>query len=325
MRSIFNIHQIPVILNRTLVSLIISMVLCFSLTKAYGQGCSDAGFCTMGAMKPNQHFAHRMDTKLKSVEFTAYAGYTKFHDLITTYIADFNFALGKRYAFQVKLPYTFVNGKLANTNGVGDISLALTRSLITKEKYQVGVTIGTKIPTNNSNFKEAGRSLPMYYQSSLGTYDIIAGASLITKKWLFAAGYQQALNVNGNQFKWSDWAGLGGTESVALKYPVSNKLLRGNDVMLRAERNFRFARFNYFTGLLGIYRLNRDLVTFKGVRGKVPGSEGLAMTFLNGVGYRFSARSSVKLLVGFVIVRRDTNPDGLSRDYVASVSYQFRF
>jgi hypothetical protein len=303
------------------------MMFCFNLQESYGQGCSDAGFCTMGAMKPNQHFAHRMDTKLKSVEFTGYAGYTKFHDLITTYIADFNFSLGKRMAFQVKLPYTFVNGNLANTNGMGDISLALTRSVITKEKYQMAFTIGTKIPTNNSNIKENGRSLPMYYQTSLGTYDLILGASLISKQWLFATGFQDAFNINGNHFKWADWNGLGETESLARKYPVSNRLKRGKDVMLRVERNFRFARFNYFTGLLGIYRLNYDEVFTAALqkRTKVPGTDGLAMTFINGVGYRISARSSIKLLVGLVVVKRDSNPDGLSREGVVSLSYQFRF
>jgi hypothetical protein len=323
-------------LNTTQNSFIIGILLTAAMSSAcYSQGCSDAGFCTMGAMKPNQHVAHRMDTKLKSIEFTSYVGYTKFHDLITTYIADLNFSLGKRMAFQVKLPYTFVNGSLANTNGFSDISLAITRNLINKEKYQVGFTLGTKIPTNKSNLKEGARSLPMYYQTSLGTYDIIFGASLISKKWLFAAGYQQALNRNENGFKWADWQGLNETTTLALKYPVSNHLKRGTDIMARVERNFRFARFNFFTGLLGIYRLNKDVITkvskdaVSGVsieeRVKVNGTDQLAMTFINGLGYRVSARSSVKLLLGIVIVKRDLNPDGLSREGVASLSYQFRF
>jgi hypothetical protein len=316
------------ILNKIRNTFIIGILLTIIVSSySYGQGCSDAGFCTMGAMKPNQQVSHRMDTKLKSIEFTSYTGYTKFHDLITTYIADFNFSLGKRMAFQVKLPYTFVNGSLANTNGMGDISLAITRSMITKEKYQVGFTLGTKIPTNNSNMKENGRSLPMYYQTSLGTYDFIFGASLVSKKWLFATGYQQALNANGSQFKWADWKGLGEVTDLALKYPVSNRLQRGKDVMLRVERNFRFSRFNYFTGLLGIYRITRDVITTAatGQRTKVNGTDQLSATFINGVGYRISARSSIKLLAGLVIVKRDLNPDGLSREAVGSLSYQFRF
>jgi hypothetical protein len=144
---------------------------------------------------------------------------------------------------------------------------------------------------------------------------------------LLAAGYQQALNSNENNFKWADWKDLGDIEITARDYPVSNRILRGKDIMLRVERNFRYARFNYFTGLLGIYRLTKDeiFVAATKQRAKVAGTDQLALTYINGIGYRITARSSLKFLLGLVIVRRDLNPDGLSREGVASLSYQFRF
>ena len=302
------------------------LVILFSAGSGFAQGCSDAGFCTMGAMKPNQHFSRRIDVKLKSIEIGGNMGYTHFNDVILTYVADFNFAATRKLAVQVKVPYMMISGPLAKTDGLSDISIALTHSLIAKEKYSLSLTAGTKIPVNDADKKQGGKSLPMYYQTSLGTYDLIVGASLFTKKWLFATGYQQPLNKNASGFFWGAWNGDSQIETVR-KYPVALQLYRGTDVMFRVERNFRFSRVNLFTGLLPIYRLTKDEITDPASkkRVKVEGSDGLALTFLNGFGYRFSAKSSIKLLTGIRLVKRETNPDGLSREFVVNLSYLYRF
>jgi hypothetical protein len=298
-----------------------------AIANTYGQGCSDAGFCTMGAMKPNQHILGKVNAKIISLETSQYTGYTKFHTTVLTYFADLNIALGTKTGIQIKLPYTFVFGTLANTKGSGDISLSATRNIISNEKYQINFTLGAKLPTNNANIKTSdNRPLPMYYQTSLGTYDMILGGSLISKKWLFAAGYQQAFNTIHNEFKWGAWADSPAFTDVK-NYPVSQFLKRGNDIMLRIERNFRSARFNTYIGLLPIYRLNRDVITSPqtGERVKVNGSDGLVLNLLTGFGYRFSTRSAFKFVLGVPVIKRKTNPDGLSRKFVNSITYEIRF
>jgi hypothetical protein len=304
----------------------------------FSQGCSDAGFCTMGAMKPSQHFSRKLSPKLRSVELSQYIGVNNIGDVITSYTADVNIGLSSKYTAQIKLPYMIVYGLLANTNGLGDISLSASRNLIAKEKYQVNFTLGTKIPTNEGNITthRNGKVLPLpgYYQSSLGTYDIIAGISLIKKRWLFAAGYQQALNANNNQFLWGPWNLSGDRDSlIAQKYPVCKKLHRGKDVMLRIERNFRLARFNAHIGLLGIYRLNKDVFTNRyGMRQEMNGTTGLALSGITGFGYNFSARSGIKFIFGARLVQRyrldvlhGLSLDGLSREFVNTIGYEFRF
>jgi hypothetical protein len=301
--------------------------LILGFSPSYGQGCSDAGFCTMGAMKPNQHIPRKVNAKMLSVETSQYAGYTKFHTTVLTYFVDMNLSLGSKTGIQLKLPYTFVFGALANTKGSGDISVSATRNIVNNEKYQINFTLGAKLPTNTANIKTTdNKPLPMYYQTSLGTYDMILGGSLISKKWLFAAGYQQAFNTNGNQFKWGAWAGTSIFNEVST-YPISQHLKRGNDVMLRAERNFRSARFNTYIGLLGIYRLNKDVITSPqtGERVMVNSSDGLVVNVLTGFGYRFSTRSAFKFVLGFAPIKRKLNPDGLSREVVNSISYEIRF
>jgi hypothetical protein len=304
------------------------IVLAFLYTSfCHGQGCSDAGFCTMGAMRPNQHYSAQTNIKLRSIELSQYIGYTKFDDLILNYTLDANVSVGNKNTFQIKLPYQFVSGSLANTSGTGDVSLSFTRTVLAKSKYQVNVSIGTKIPTMVPNLKASdGRPLPSYYQTSLGTYDAIAGISLITKQWLFATGYQQALNSAGNEFVWGAWKGSD-KEQQALAYPVSKDVLRGKDVMLRIERNFRSSKFNAYVGLLGIYRLTKDNVFSppnKETRAK-DGTTGLALTALGGIGYNITTKTSIKGMFGHKLMQRATNPDGLSREWVQTLGVEYRF
>jgi len=291
-----------------------------------GQGCSDAGFCTMGAMRPNQSFSSKGVVKLRSIELLQYVGVTKFHDVILTSLADINIGIGKRGSAQLKLPYTFVSGPLANTNGLADISYSYTHVLLLKNNFQLLGTLGGKIATNDSDKENVdGRPLPMYYQTSLGTYDIVAGLSFITRKWLLAAGYQQALNENGSQFRWAKWTSSD-QFPIAHEYPVSWNLQRGKDVMFRVERNFRSTKWNAYLGLLTIYRITKDEVSNGTAtnRVKVDGTTGAAITALTGVGYRFSTSVALKGMFGLKLLSRDINPDGLSREFVSSLSIEIR-
>ena len=297
----------------------------FKPTNTQAQGCSDAGFCTMGAMKPDQHFDNRIKLRLRSIEFSHYLGLTKFDNRILVYTVDFNVAFNDKTNLQIKLPYQYAEGRLGSSQGLGDVSLSLSYNLINKEAFQVNATLGTKIPTGTPNQMTAsGRSLPMYYQNTLGTYDFIAGISLITRNWLIATGYQRALNRVDNRFLWRDWVG---TENQVWSdhYPQANQLFRGDDIMLRVEYNLRFSRFNANTGLLAIYRPTRDRIKVGEREITVDGTDGLALTYLLGFGYKFNVRSAIKVGTGFRLRRRAKNPDGLSREFVNTVTYQFNF
>jgi hypothetical protein len=299
--------------------------------KGFSQGCSDAGFCTMGAMKPDQPFNKKIEFKLRSMEVSFYRGTTTLTPIIYVATADLNFSVNAKTTFQVKLPYQAVRGRLANTSGAGDISLCLTRSLFASERYDVKFSLGAKIPTNHSDKSTNGLPLPMYYQTSLGTYDAIAGISLITRQWLFATGIQIPMNQNNNQFVWKAWDGTEEKDYVD-QYNQAKDLRRGIDVMLRVERNFRFSRLNFSFGLLPIYRIKRDEFTRSGteaaspeIRIVHPDAHGLALSGIFTTGYKFNVRSGVKLLLGHKIVQRKVNPDGLTRELVSSISYSYMF
>lgn len=268
------------------------------------------------------------------MDVSFYRGSTSLTPVIYVATVDASFSVGKKNSFQVKLPFQAVTGRLANTSSIGDISLCFTRNMYTSEKFDVSVSLGSKIPTNKSDKAEDGRPLPMYYQTSLGTYDAIAGISVVNKKWLFATGIQVPFNQNNNQFLWGEWKewwqeGDNPVEDsiYVRKYAKANQLKRGIDVMLRIERNFRFSRLNFSVGLLPIYRITNDEIDdpSAGGRTKPDGAKGLALSAIGTVGYSFSVKSGVRLLMGRKIVQRDENPDGLTRELVSSITYFYRF
>jgi hypothetical protein len=295
----------------------------------YSQGCSDAGFCTMGAMKPDQPFNRKISLRLRSVELGFYRGKTTLTPLIYVATADFNFSLNSKNSFQVKVPFQAVKGQLGNTNGIGDLSLSYTRNILSADWYDVNFSVGTKIATNDASLQYEGRPLPMYYQTSLGTYDFIAGVSFLSRNLLFAAGIQHPFNRNNNQFMWKKWIGSDQDITYVQNYPNSNQLKRGTDIMLRAEYNFRFSRFNAALGALPIFRINEDeyIIPATGENIKISGSAGPVVTLLATMGYSFNVQSGVKLLYGLKVIGRklETNPDGLSRKNVLSLSYYYRF
>jgi hypothetical protein len=296
---------------------------------ANSQGCSDAGFCTMGAMKPDQPYNKKIQFKLRSMEVSFYRGTTTLTPIIYVATADMNFSISKKFTFQLKVPFQFVEGRLAKTSSLGDLSLCLTRNIYSSDKFDLNLSIGGKIPTNNSDLSSEGNALPMYYQTSLGTYDFIAGLSLINRNWLFATGIQIPLNQNKNQFDWHRWNDPNEIEYVQ-KYANATNLARGTDVMLRVERNFRLSRFNFSIGALPIYRITPDVITdFKGAHTSIDAkgneAKGLALSVIGTAGYSFNVRSGIKFLIGHKIVQREFSPDGLTRELVNSITYIYRF
>ncbi|RLD22838.1 MAG: hypothetical protein DRI71_06935 [Bacteroidetes bacterium] len=319
--------------NKRIKVILISMLLS---GQALAQGCSDAGFCTMGAMKPDQAYSNKIDFKLRSVEISYYKGNTTTTAEVAVTNLDISLGITEKTGFQIKLPYQWTSGTLGKAAGMGDVSLSITHNVKRFNKFELNATLGMKIPSNKSDIQSQGRNrpfsiglvLPMYYQVSLGSWDMIAGASLINENWLFAIGYQNALTANNNTFEQDDWAPpVYPSESYVASYDEATKLKRGSDIMFRVERNFRFARYNFNVGLLPIYRISKDRIIDEATNEykKLDDTTGLALSLLAGFGYNFNINNTVKFTYGKKLVQRDVNPDGLTRTEVMIIAYLFRF
>ena len=309
--------------------LVVSIITCTN--QIYSQGCSDAGFCTMGAMKPDQQYDRSLPITLRSVNFTFYEGQSNTSAVIRAGILDLGFIVKNDLSLQLKLPYMFVSGNFGTNQGLGDISLSLTKSITKIQNFELLGTVGAKLPTGRANDiqKEEGVVLPMYYQTTLGTYDFVMGASLINRSWLFSAGYQQPLiHQNENSFVANpqDWAWYEGGIDYVLEHDEGVELRRGADIMLRVERNWRLSRLNFNVGLLPIYRITKDQgKDGNGEYQKLEGTTGLALSALFGMGYRFNVYSGLSLIYGHRITDRDHNPDGLTRKHVINLTYNYNF
>ncbi len=314
--------------------LVLILVL-FSI-KIFGQGCSDAGFCTMGAMKPDQAFNKKVNLKLRSIELSYYQGKTTLTPIVRVINLDAAVSITKNLGVQIKVPYQMVSGNFDKTSGMGDISLSITQRFRDTENFDFSATIGAKIPTNDANLKSSGvnrplskgLALPMYYQTSLGSFDVVAGASYISSKWLFATGIQVALTSNSNTWNPDEWLPpVYPSESYVRSYDVATRLKRGTDVMLRVERNFRFAKYSFNIGALPIYRITKDQIQDRntGVYEKLEGTTGLAFSVLLGAAYNFNVNNAIKFTYGKKFADRKVNPDGLTRENVAIFAYLFRF
>jgi hypothetical protein len=293
---------------------------------SYSQGCSDAGFCTMGAMKPDQNYSKRLNLRVRSIEYNFYRGLSNITPVIFAHTIEVNTSINNNSTLQFKLPYMIVEGNLGNTSGLGDISLSYTKFIKVYKGGQINGTLGVKIPLGNSDVADGTRDFPMYYQPSLGSFDIIAGGSWINSKWLLATGLQVALTANGNEFRYEEWPDYPDQEYLR-KNNLATQLKRGTDVMFRVERNFRFVNFNFTVGLLPIYRITKDQILDEqtGEYVKVDKTTGLAMSGLFSGGYSFNAKNAIKLILGYKITDRKENPDGLTRRNVQSVSFIHKF
>lgn len=316
---------------KILVYLLFGWLYTFTSTEIKAQGCSDAGFCTMGAMQPDQEFNKNIPVRLRSISLNLYEGQANTSPSIRAAILDLGLRIFNDIDLQFKIPYLTVSGNFGNTQGLGDLSLAATKSLKSTPTYDWLGTVGFKIPTGNSDLRQEEQQvvLPMYYQVTLGTYDLVLGTSYITRNWLFSFGYQQPLihqNENTFEINTESWGWYEGGMNYVRGHDEAVDLKRGADLMTRIERNFRLSRLNFNVGLLPIYRITKDQGRDEdGNYEKIDGTTGLALSGLVGAGYNFNIYSSLSLIVGFKITDRAVNPDGLTRKHVVNFAYTYNF
>ena len=281
----------------------------------------------MGAIKPDQPFSRKINIRLNSIELTQHLGHTKYDDWIHSTFVDANIGFSRYTSMQIRFPsYTIIEGKMPTTKGWGDVLVNINRNVFRNDAYQVNLTLGAKIFTSRANKQsDSGVPMPMYHQTSNGSNDINFGVSILTRKWLLATGYQRVLNQVRNDFTHDAWQG-DELQNIAMAYEPSSGLLRGDDLMFRLERNFRLSHYNFYVGSLNLWRLNPDQIqNSDGQMMSVKGSTGLASNFILGGGYQFNAQMGIRLLASFRLKERDSNPDGLSRDFITQLAYIVRF
>jgi hypothetical protein len=286
-----------------------------------GQGCSDAGFCSIGNLAIQGKDS--LDQKQK-ITFSIPIGRGDESVVVLTPSIQYDNLISDEFTVQVKVTGNYAAGSLGKASGPGDIYLSGIYSFNNK-KIKTSVTIGTKLPLNSGNLQSQGRSFPMQYQSSLGTVDMIAGLSAVYRSWQFSVGLQQPVSgTNGNNFLPVHWEG-----EEAGRYPPSNNFNRKADILLRTAHNFFVGeRFSLNAGLLGIYHLGEDTYTDTSVDDhpvSIKGSEGVTVNMTLAVYWEMSDRLKLGFTTGVPLVVREVRPDGLTRSFVVAPELRWSF
>jgi len=296
------------------------LIIILSITiknNAKAQGCSDAGFCTINSFKPQTSDS---STEMKS-QFKVGLSYGSADysiSAIGNYI-EYNRALNKWFTLDVKLSSLSQNGNDISVIGISDVYLNTNYNL----NENLKMTVGIKIPLTDGNRKKDNLSLPMDYQSSLGTLDLIMGVGYQIGNLQFIAAIQHPLTQNSNEFIAEDYPG----NSKLREFQSTNKFKRSGDILLRASYPITLNnKLDLTLSILPIYHLNNDKYTDTlGEEIVIDGSQGLTLNGNVYLDYSIDTKNVLQLNAGAPFIVRDARPDGLTRSFIVNLEYRIKF
>ena len=288
----------------------------FFVNYAFSQGCSDAGICSVGNgfQYEGKTFKNRIEI---ATIFGAGESDVRYFSPYISYTKRFN----DRFSFSSKVTFSTANGSFGTRSQFGDAFLIGNYTFKEKNNKQWSALLGWKFPFTASNLKINGYSLPLDYQSSLGTIDLFLGTNLNYKRWDFNAAVQiPVFNLNKNSY----FKEYGGTDD----FPSTNLFERKPDALLRATYSIKTPnkKFTFKPNVLFIYHLGEDsFENIFGQRENINGSDGLTLNGNLITAYNLSKQSSLELSLATPFVVRDVRPDGLTRSVTIGLQYQYSF
>jgi hypothetical protein len=297
--------------------LIATILFAIGASYSYGQGCSDAGFCTMNSFKPNSTDS----TDVLNNQFKIGIFYGEADNSISVYgnYLEYNRQLSKKFGLDAKLTTIAQDGNGISVFGLSDIFLNANY----KANEKVKLTLGAKIPLSDASNTRDNLPLPMDYQASLGTFDVIFGIGYEFKKIQVVAAIQQPLTQNNNQF-------------IATNYPINselrtfqstNKFERSGDILLRLSYPINInSKLKLTPSILPIYHLTNDKYTDEfNVKKEIKGSQGLTLNGNAYLDYEINSKNIIQLNLGMPFIVRESRPDGLTRSFIANLEYRIKF
>jgi hypothetical protein len=284
---------------------------------SYGQGCSDAGFCSINSFKPND--ADNRDAFDNQFKIGAFFG--KADNSIAVYgnYLEYNRQLNSKFGFDARLTTLAQTGNDISVFGISDIFA----NAHYRASRQIKLTAGLKIPLSNAGKSYETLPLPMDYQASLGTFDLIFGIGYEINKIQLVAAIQQPLSQNDNRFLSGNYP----VSSALRNFQSTNKFERSGDVLLRVSYPINInSKLRFTPGILPIYHLKNDKYTDElNVKREIKGSQGLTLNGNIFLDYQLNSKSFIQMNLGMPFIVRDARPDGLARSFIMNLEYRFGF
>lgn len=290
--------------------------------QGFSQGCSDAGVCTIVNSVSESSSDDTLSKKLNT-EIGLGFGIGDNAVMLGSIFSSLNWRLTDGFSLSTKITAQVANGDLGFAAGLGDVVVTGSYRLPHKQPSHTSVFLaGLKVPLNRANLSNDQVSLPMVYQSSLGTLDLILGYSLYIKRLFFQTGGQLPLA----QFNKNDFIQLANAESEIGVYPSGRMLQRRPDIILRAGYKIKSnnAKWTFTPNAIGIYHLGEDVyVNELNNEIAIAGSSGLTLNLNVIANYAIRTHKAIEISLAAPVVVREIRPDGLTRALTLSVSYQF--
>lgn len=293
----------------------------FFVSKLHAQGCSDAGFCTMQHMSVDGEISKDSIVSKNDLTLGFATGVGDDYNFINNPYITFSRDLTDRFSVSSKLVSSFIFGEKGTVIGLGDVYVSSAYKVLEKEKLQTTILGGFKFPLSNSNILSNGKALPLSYQTSLATIDAILGVNVSITHFDFSAGAQIPLSQNNKNTFFAN-----GDDT--LHFASTNQFLRKPDLLLRGTYH-RFSKnksWKYSGGLLGIYHISNDTyVDALGNRKDIDNSTGLTLNVVLAAHHYLKNNRYFTISLGAPVVVREIRPDGLTRGFVATFEYHFKF
>ncbi len=293
-------------------------ILALANNQINAQGCSDAGFCTLDIVKPIELEEAEVKQPHKHT-FKAGLNIGSADNDITVFgqYLEYNYKFSEKFSATTKLTAISQSGNNISNFGLSDLLINANYKFA---KNTTGV-LGFKIPFTNGNDTDENRPLPMDYQSSLGTYDIILGVSQKIKNFQVVVAYQQPLNKNENTYFSS--SSLNNSPFIF----STNEFDRAADVLLRVSYPVKASKSLVITpSILPIYHVTNDKYTdLMGNSREIEGSQGLTLNANIYLDYQLKNNDKIQFSLAAPLAVREARPDGLTRGFVANIEYSIRF
>lgn len=289
--------------------------------RLHAQGCSDAGFCTLGPLQSGAAHDDRADAPNRLTVGGSFGIGDDDNSIVTPYLV-YTRTLTPSIQLTSKLTAAYIDGPKGSHFGAGDWYVAGNFLLNpAREDGRLALVAGVKIPLSNPDADHEGAVLPLSYQSSLGTFDGIAGLTYSIRGFELSAAVQvPVVQNNKNTFFAS------GADTTV--FSSTNAFSRRPDALLKAAYRYttKDLKWGFTAGLLPILHLGDD--TYENPSGDeitLDNSAGLTLNGLLNVDYYVNRRQSLQLSLAAPFVVRDIRPDGLTRKFVAALEYNFVF
>lgn len=295
-----------------------SMTLLLLWQSLQGQGCSDAGFCSIQGMNGQPVIQDTTQNPKFSLSLSANIGRTFQNILLFSPILEGNYQVNQGLQLSLRLVSALRWHEELTVFGLADAFISSTITIHPQHK----LILGCKVPFHRANQTYEGISLPMPFQTSLGTYDLIAGYAFQIKRLSFHLGIQYPIIQNLNAFVRDSVLNRWGEGHFLAVYTNTYQFRRSGDALVRVSYQSPDrpgGKWKFVYSVLGIYHLQND--TYGVVKQPIQGSQGLTLNLNATASYSVRQNQNIEMLAGFPVIARKVRPEGLST-FTLQVGYK---